>query len=72
MLLSKKIKRPRMTRKEADAIIEKSRSEPSLELEKGDIKAMIIAGIVVFLPFVLAFAGALGFLYWFIFFVWGG
>jgi len=70
MFLSKKHKRPKMTREEADAIIERSKTEEPLELEKGDIKAMILAAFIVFLPFVLAFSGALGLLYWFIFHVW--
>jgi len=67
-----KLKRPKMTRAEADAIIEKSKSEAPLELEKGDIKAMILAAIIVFLPFILVFSGVLGLLWWFIFHVWGG
>ena len=69
MLLSKKLKR-RMTSEEADAIIERSKTEPPLELEKGDIPAMILAGIIVFFPVVLAIGGTLAFLYWFIFNVW--
>jgi len=72
MLLSRKMKRTRMTLKEADAIIEKSKTEQPLELEKGDVKAIILAGVVVFVPFLMIVAGSLGFLYWFIFFVWGG
>jgi len=70
MFLSKKMKRSRMTREEANAIIEKSKTEAPLELEENDLKAMIIAAIVVFAPFVLAFAGVFYFLYWFIFNVW--
>jgi len=66
-----KNKRRRMTRAEADAIIERSRSEKSLELEKGDRLAMLIAAFVVFVPVVLALAGVLGFAWWFIFHVWG-
>ncbi|MCL2603182.1 MAG: hypothetical protein FWD90_01730 [Defluviitaleaceae bacterium] len=71
MFLSKKFKRG-MTREQADAIIEKSRTEEPLELEKGDLPAMIIAAFVVFFPFVLVFCGILGFIYWFIFHVWAG
>jgi hypothetical protein len=71
MILSRKYKRPKMTAEEADAIIEKSRTEEPLQLEKGDIKAMILAAFIVFLPVILAVSGALGLLYWFIFYVWG-
>jgi len=72
MFLSKKHKRPKMTREEADAIIEKSRSEEPLELEKGDMPAIIIAVTKVFLPFVLAMGGSLFFVWWLIFHVIGG
>jgi len=72
MLFSNKQKRKRMTREEADAIIERSKKEAPLELEKGDLKAMFIAAIIVFLPFILFFAGTMGLLWWLIFRVWGG
>ena len=72
MFLSKIWKRNKMTRAKANAIIEKSRDEAPLELEKNDIKAMIIAGLIVFVPFVLVLTGALYFVYWFIFNVWLG
>ena len=71
MLLPKKMKR-KFTRKDADEIIERSKTEAPLELEKGDIPAMILAAIMVFLPFVLALGGAMILLWLFIFFVWGG
>jgi len=67
-----KLKRPRMTREEADAIIERSKSEPPLDLERGDLTAMILAAIIVFLPFILFISGAMGLLWWLIFRVWGG
>jgi hypothetical protein len=70
MFLFKNRKRPRMTVEEADAIIAKSRDEAPLELEKNDIKAIIIAGLIVFVPFVLIFGGALYFVYWFIVNIW--
>jgi len=72
MFLSRKMKRPKMTNEEMNAILEKAKTEPPLELEKGDLKAMIIAAFIVFFPFILVFAGTLIFLYWFIFNVWGG
>ncbi|MCL2187693.1 MAG: hypothetical protein FWC16_01485 [Defluviitaleaceae bacterium] len=59
-----------MTREQANEIIEKSKGEPPLDLEKGDIKAMIMAAIIVFAPVVLIFGGSLWFVYWFIFNVW--
>jgi len=65
------MKRTPMTREEADAIIEKSKSEPPLELEKNDLKAMIMAAFIVFIPFILALTVPLYLLYWFIFNVWG-
>jgi len=67
-----KLKRKRMTSEEAKAIMEKAKTEAPLELEKGDLKAMLLAAIVVFLPFVLLLSGALGFLWWLILRVWGG
>ena len=36
---------------------ERLKSEPPIELEKGDLKAMIIAGFIVFGPFVLIVGG---------------
>jgi len=70
MLLSKKLRR-KFTRKDADEIIERAKTEEPLELEKGDIPAMILAALVVFLPFVLALGGVMILLWYFIFFVWG-
>jgi len=67
MFLPKKMKRPRMTSEEAAQIMEKAKTEAPLELEKGDIKAMIIAATIVFMPFILVFCGVLYLLYWFIF-----
>ena len=66
-----KLKR-KMTREEADAIIERAKTEEPLELEKGDLKAMLLAAIIVFVPFILLFVGAFALLWWFIFRVWGG
>jgi len=65
-----KLKR-KMTREEADAIIERAKTEAPLELEKGDLKAMMLAAFIVFVPFLLAFVGAFVLLYLFIFRVWG-
>jgi len=70
MLLSRKLRR-KFTRKDADEIIERAKTEEPLELEKGDIPAMILAALMVFLPFVLALGGAMILLWFFIFFVWG-
>jgi len=57
----------RFTREDADAIIERAKTEAPLELEKGDLPAMLIAAFLVFAPFVLAFAGVF-IIVWFIFF----
>jgi hypothetical protein len=67
-----KLKRPRMRREEADAIIERARTEEPLDLEKGDLKAIILAAFIVFVPFVLLIAGSWAFLWWFVFRVLGG
>jgi hypothetical protein len=72
MFLSKKLKRPAMTREEADAIINKAKTEEPLQLEKGDIPAMIFAALIVFLPFVLAIGGSMVLLWFLIFYMWGG
>jgi membrane protein insertase Oxa1/YidC/SpoIIIJ len=69
MLLPRKMKR-KMTSEDADAILERAKTEEPLEIEKNDIKAMILAGIIVFVPFLLAFSGVIVFLYWFITRVW--
>jgi len=61
-----------MTLAEADAIIERSKTEPPLELEKGDLKAIFLAAIIVFVPFLLVFFGALVFLFWLFLRVAGG
>ena len=66
-----KNKRRKMTRAEMDAIIEKSKTEKPLELEKGDRLAMFMAALIVFVPVVLALVGALVFVWWFVFHVWG-
>jgi len=57
-LLPRNLKK-RMTRKEADEIIERSKDEAPLELEKGDLKAIILAAIIVFVPFILILTGTL-------------
>ena len=66
------MKRPRMTRAEADAIIEKAKTEAPLELEKGDLGAMIVAAIIVFMPFILLFSGVMLLAWWLVFGVLGG
>ena len=65
-------KRKRMTAAEAQSIWERSRNEEPLELEKNDLKAIILAALIVFIPFVLAFGGMLLLVWWFIIYVWGG
>ena len=65
-------KRRKMTREEADAIIERSKTEEPLELEKGDRLAMFIAAVIVFAPVVLAIVGVLALSWWIIFHVWLG
>lgn len=47
-----------------DAILEKTKNEPELDLEKGDLKAIIIAAFLVLTPVLLIFIGAIGLVYW--------
>lgn len=54
------------TRARIREIEERARHEESLELEKGDIPAMIIAALMVFIPFLIFFCGALLLLWWFV------
>ena len=44
---------------DVDAVLKQARDEDSLELEKGDMKAMILAAFAVFMPFALLFVGGL-------------
>ena len=62
----------RYTSQDMDDILERAKTEEPLELEKGDKLAMFIAAVIVFLPAVLAIAGAMLLAWWFIFFVWAG
>jgi hypothetical protein len=71
MLLPRRLKR-KFTRKDANEIIDRSKTDAPLELEKGDIPAMVLAAIMVFLPFVLALSGVILLLWLLIFVVWGG
>ena len=64
-------KRKRMTREESKAILERAKSEEPLELEKGDLPAIILAALMVFLPFILIFSGAVLLVMW-LFFNLGG
>jgi len=61
----------RMTRQQANEILERAKTEEPLELEKGDLLAMILAALKVFVPIIVIFSGALILLWWFIFSVWG-
>jgi len=49
---------------DADGIIERTKNEPELELEKGDLKAIIIAAMVVMLPALVVFVSVVLFVYW--------
>ena len=69
MFLRRNQKR-RITKEEADAIIEKAKSEEPLELEKGDMLAMVLAAFRVFLPFVLLLGGSMFLVWWFITRIW--
>jgi len=48
----------------ADKVLAKTKEEPALELEKGDLKAIIIAAMLVLFPILLVFVGALLFIFW--------
>lgn len=45
-------------------VIEQTKKEPELELEKGDITAIIIAAVITLLPILLVIVGGLLFVYW--------
>jgi len=66
----RKDQKKRMTRQEADAILERARHEEPLELEKGDMTAIILAAFKVFIPIILLFAGGMALLMWLILGVW--
>ena len=70
MLLSRMMRRRKMSRAQADAILERAKTEEPLELEKGDFTAMLIAAFIVFMPVLLGIAAVLGFLYFFVFHIW--
>jgi len=57
----------RESRAKSEKIIEKTKTEAPLELEKGDLKAIIIAAFITLFPIVLVFAGILGLAYWLLF-----
>ena len=44
--------------------LERVKNEDRLELEKGDLKAIMIAALIVFGPVVLIFCGGMFLLYW--------
>ena len=46
-------------------IEERAKKEEKLELERGDIPAMLIAAFAVFTPYLLFLLGSLIFIYWF-------
>jgi len=60
-----------MTRAQADAILERTKNEEPLELEKNDLLAIIMAAFAVFVPFILILAGIMIGAWWFITMVWG-
>lgn len=62
MFLRKSQKR----RVDVEAVMNRTKTEKSLRLEKGDLPAIIIAAFAVFTPFLLVFTGALAFAYWLI------
>ena len=70
MFLPKRMKRG-MTKEQANAIIERSKKEDPLDLEKGDLPAIILAAFAVFGPFVLGFGGVMFLMYLFITSLWG-
>jgi len=66
----RKDQKKRMTREQANEILERAKTEEPLDLEKGDMMAIILAALKVFVPFILLFAGAILFVWWLIVFVW--
>ncbi|MCL2286129.1 MAG: hypothetical protein FWC32_07150 [Firmicutes bacterium] len=49
---------------DVNSVIEKTKQEPELELEKGDLMAIIIAAVIVILPVLLSFIGGVLLIYW--------
>jgi len=47
-----------------EKILEQTKEEPELELEKGDVKAIIIAAIITILPVLLVFIAGVLLVYW--------
>ncbi|MDR2168420.1 MAG: hypothetical protein LBE35_11330 [Clostridiales bacterium] len=70
MLIPRNKKRG-LSREEQNAILERAKTEEPLELEKGDLLAIMLAAVRVFLPFVLAMAGVLLLVY-FLIVAWAG
>ncbi|MCL2168851.1 MAG: hypothetical protein FWB74_02360 [Defluviitaleaceae bacterium] len=68
MFVPKKRKKG-LSREDQNAILERARTEEPLELEKGDMLAIILAAFKVFLPFVLGIAGFLILIAW-LFMLW--
>jgi len=50
---------------DVNRVLEKTKQEPELELEKGDLTAIIIAACIVILPVLLSFVGVVLLVYWF-------
>jgi len=59
-----------MTREEANAILERTKTEEPLELEKGDLFAILLAAAKTFVPVILVFCLSMLLLWWLIFHVW--
>jgi hypothetical protein len=51
-------------RKKADEALKRAKGEPALELEKGDLKAIIIAAFITLAPIMLIFAGGIALAFW--------
>ena len=58
---------PRRKKLNVDKILDDVKKQPELELEKNDLKAIIIAAFLVLLPILLIFIGVVLGIYWLFF-----
>lgn len=51
-------------KKEADEILERTKTEDGLDLEKGDVLAIFIAAFITLMPILLVLFASVGLIYW--------
>ena len=58
------LRRIRENRARLNKVLEETKTQAPLELEKNDLKAIIIAAFIVIFPILLVFVGVVALLYW--------